>query len=816
MRLALAGLSTLICLAAAPARAELTLEQIMADPDWIGAPVEQAFWAADGSAVYYKLKRAGSPLRDLHRVNLGDGGDTALAPAALADADGPDAVFDSTRRRVAFVRNGDVFVRDLATRRLQQITRSEAEEAAPQFCGNDACLQFRVGNDWYVHDFASGVTGPAAVVKAEKNPDEKKPGELEQQQLRLIGTLQRERDDRQARRQQTEEQRAADPTRTPRPFYLGDEVQILDTALAPDGRRLLVVTAPKGHEAGRVGKLPKYVTESGYEEVEDVRTRVGRNDPAPHSLWLLDLVRHETSALAFDGLPGSKDDPLAAVRAENAKARAEREAAQGAPRLDHADAKGAPRDRKAGKVKGAREQTEPAVRALQVSAIVWTRDGARAAVQLRAVDNKDRWIATLEPDAHALAPRHRLTDPAWINWNFNEFGWLPDHRTLWYVSEETGYAQLYTQRGGDRPLALTRGQFEVEAPQVSPDGRWIYLRSNAEAPYAYDVYRVPVAGGTLERLTTLKGVERYALSPDGSQLLVTHSASYVPSQIALVPVAGGNLRKLTDTRSAAYRAMSWLPPEIVAVHSRHAKAPIWAKFYDAANAAEPGRKPIVLFVHGAGYTQNTHLQFPYYFREQMFHNLLTERGYLVLDMDYRASEGYGRDWRTAIYRNMGHPELEDLIDGVDWLVQQHNGDPQRVGVYGGSYGGFMTLMALFRAPEVFKAGAALRPVTDWTQYNHEYTANILNTPQVDDTAYRRSSPIEFAEGLKGHLLIAHGMIDDNVFFRDSVMLWQKLIELHKDNVQLAPYPMERHGFVHAEAWLDEYKRILALFESTLK
>jgi dipeptidyl aminopeptidase/acylaminoacyl peptidase len=224
----------------------------------------------------------------------------------------------------------------------------------------------------------------------------------------------------------------------------------------------------------------------------------------------------------------------------------------------------------------------------------------------------------------------------------------------------------------------------------------------------------------------------------------------------------------------------------------------------------------VLFVHGAGYTQNVHSAWPYYFREQMFHNLLNEHGYVVLDMDYRASEGYGRDWRTAIYRRMGEPELEDLIDGVHWLEKNAAVDPARVGLYGGSYGGFMTLMAMFRAPDVFKAGAALRPVTDWAQYNHEYTSNILNTPAVDPIAYERSSPIEFADGLKGALLIAHGMIDDNVLFEDSVRLYQKLVELHKDNFQLSGYPLERHGFVHADSWLDEYKRIYRLFESNLK
>jgi dipeptidyl aminopeptidase/acylaminoacyl peptidase len=128
----------------------------------------------------------------------------------------------------------------------------------------------------------------------------------------------------------------------------------------------------------------------------------------------------------------------------------------------------------------------------------------------------------------------------------------------------------------------------------------------------------------------------------------------------------------------------------------------------------------------------------------------------------------------------------------------------------------MAFMALFKQPGVFKAGAALRPVSDWSQYNHEYTSNILNTPEIDPEAYKRSSPIEYAEGLQDHLLIAHGMIDDNVLFKDSVDLTQRLIELRKGGWSIAPYPMERHGFVHPDAWYDEYRRIYELFEDTLK
>ena len=374
---------------------------------------------------------------------------------------------------------------------------------------------------------------------------------------------------------------------------------------------------------------------------------------------------------------------------------------------------------------------------------------------------------------------------------------------------------------GGKAQALTHGAFEVMHPLTSADGRWFYLRANAEAPYSYDIYRVAVGGGALQRLTRYQGAENFALSHDGANLLITHSASYVPSQIAIVAADGsGTPRELTDTRTPQYKAMQWVAPQIVQVPSTHFKGSIHAKFYappgfDKSSLDKSVKHPAVMFVHGAGYTQNVHQMFPYYFREQMFHNLLLQHGYLVLDMDYRASEGYGRDWRNAIYRNMGHPELEDLLDGKAWLVQNWNIDPKRIGMYGGSYGGFMTLMALFRAPGEFAAGAALRPVTDWAQYNDDYTADILNRPQVDPIAYKRSSPIEFADGLKDALLICHGMIDDNVLFEDSMRLYQRLIELHKDNFTISPYPLDRHGFTNADSWLDEYKRIYRLFETNL-
>ncbi|MEO8671273.1 MAG: alpha/beta fold hydrolase [Tahibacter sp.] len=834
MRLHIALCAALLTLPAAHARAALSVDQIMAEPDWIGAAIEAPYWAADGRAVYYTVKRKDSPIRDQHRIELSDGADHVAESTDRANLDAANAVYDLPRTRAAFIRNGDVFVREVASGRLLQITRTAQDESVPQFSADARQLQYRNGNDWYSYDFATGVNGLTAQVKTEKDPLDKKANDFEQLQLRLINTLREDHANKETLRQHAEELRKADATRVASPFFLGDDVQITDSALSPDGHWLLVVTTPKATDAGRAGKMPVYVTESGYEEVEDTRTRVGRGDLVPQTLWHIDLTTRKMSPMSSADLPGIHDDPLRGVREENEKRHlvestitsvmpmtdrqaADARASAGKPAKSaqdqHAyrDSKGA-----ADSAKG-KENGDPKERPLQIAGIVFARDGANAAVMLRATDNKDRWIASVAAGKPEYTSQHRLTDSAWINWNFNEFGWLNDSRSLWYVSEESGFAQLYAKPLSGKARALTKGRFEVSAPVLSPDGRWFYVHANVESPYAYDVYRVAVDGGELQRVTRYQGADAFSVSPDGTQLLVSHSSSYLPLQIGLVQADGsGSPRELTDTRSAEFRAITWQAPEIVQVPSSHVKSPIYGKFYKPANSANGAKRPIVLFVHGAGYTQNTHLSYPYYFREQMFHNLLTERGYLVLDLDYRASEGYGRDWRTAIYRNMGHPELEDLIDGVDWLVKNHEGDAHRVGLYGGSYGGFMTLMAMFQAPEVFHAGAALRPVTDWSQYNHEYTANILNTPQIDDIAYRNSSPIEFAQGLKGPLLIAHGMMDDNVFFQDSVRLFQHLIELHKDNVELAPYPLERHGFTHASAWRDEYTRILKLFETHLK
>jgi dipeptidyl aminopeptidase/acylaminoacyl peptidase len=298
-----------------------------------------------------------------------------------------------------------------------------------------------------------------------------------------------------------------------------------------------------------------------------------------------------------------------------------------------------------------------------------------------------------------------------------------------------------------------------------------------------------------------------------------YSSSNKPPELFLRPLKSDNStatiagEQVTHSPIPEFLTHGWIDPPIASFKARDG-ATVYGRIYVPANYKGGG--PAVLFVHGAGYLQNVHRWWSSYYREYMFNHLLMEMGFVVLDIDYRGSAGYGRDWRTGIYRHMGSKDLTDHVDAVNYLIKDHGVDPKRVGLYGGSYGGFITLMAMFTQSDVFAAGAALRPVTDWAHYNNSYTANILNLPQSDAEAYKRSSPIYFANGLKGALLICHGMVDVNVNFQDTVRLIEKLIELRKENWEVAPYPVEDHGFEREESWADEYKRILKLFVTNLR
>lgn len=771
-----------------------TLELIMSDADWIGHAPENPWWADDASAAYFEQKRDGEDIRDRFRLDLES---AEIAPidrsAAPSDA-GRSRVYNARRSHVAWVDDGDLFIKRLADGRVERVTRTVADESAALFSADGSELFFQRDNQFFAHDPATGETRQLTDLRAEKDPDAK-PGfdALRAQQQRTQATLMEDKRRAEAARAAETAARADLPT----PLYLGGEYEVLSRHLSPAGERMALVVRAADADKGRPGRMPNYVTEDGYVAVRDVRTRVNRNAEAAQRVLLLSLADGSVEALDFGELPGVDTDPLAALREKAVAWHVE----AGADAEETAKALEAPEQR-----------------SLTVTGLSWNLDGSQLALQLLAADFKDRWLVTVAAGSSEWVLQHRLTDEAWINWECNQFGWLDDGQTLWFLSEESGFSHLYLKHVAERrSRQLTRGRFVVREPAIDPGQRFAYVVSNRAHPGNYEVYRVPLAGGDLEQVTDLDGVSSFVLSPDGSRLLLSRSTMDRHPDLYLAFADGsGAPRQLTDTVSERFKSIDWVLPRIVEVPSSHVDRPIHSKLYLPPDFNPGGSYPAVMFVHGAGYLQNTHLGWPQYFREFMFHTVLAHAGYVVLDMDYRASQGYGRDWRTAIYRNMGHPELEDYLDGIEYLAGNYGVDRARVGIYGGSYGGFMTFMALFRAPEAFAAGAALRPVVDWMHYNDGYTARILNTPEVDPEAYQRSSPINHAAGLQRPLLIAVGMQDDNVFFQDSVLLVQRLIELEKENFEIAIYPLDAHTFVHPASWLDEYRRIFSLMERHLK
>ncbi|RUO21585.1 prolyl oligopeptidase family serine peptidase [Aliidiomarina haloalkalitolerans] len=776
------------------------MTQIMADPDWLGRFPEQAYWSWDGRSVLFNRKREGSPQRDLFIRGLTAGGNGEQV--ALADLHAHayrTGVFNADRSLRAYVFERNIFVLEQSNGNVRQLTRDTQNKTDLQFLA-DGRLSYRSGNDFYAMDLSNGYTELVLSLQTQDAPEAlAEPKDiLAQEEIDLIVYNQVQRRIREERFNDQQALQQANPALAPAPVYLGRGVQVAEVSLSPTADRALVAVTQPQSWRGEGDLMPRYVTESGRVENQDVRRRVADASPVNHTLYLVDLATGEKTELKYDTLPGFDEDVLKSVREENYAAEGKTYVSERKPRAIEVMARWS----------------------AQEGNINWKADGSAVAIMLRAWDNKDRWIATVDFAEGKLVNQHRLHDEAWINRDFNAFNWLPNSNSLWYLSEESNYSHLYVKNlDNNRVRQLTSGRYLVDQVTLNAAGDTFYFQANKPHPGIFEIYRVPVSGGDVEQLTDLGGMTSYQLSPNEERLLLTHSSVHQPPEI-YVQDAQPNVAamRLTETVSAEFVAKPWPLPEIVPVPSSHVEDPIYSRVYVPADfdAERAEQYPAVVFIHGAGYLQNAHAGWSNYFREFMFHSKLTEQGYVVLDLDFRGSAGYGRDWRTAVYRQMGWPEVEDLVDVVKWLGEHRNVDVERVGTYGGSYGGFLTFMSLFNEPGLFKAGAALRPVTDWAHYNTGYTSNILNRPQDDMIAYRRSSPIYFAEGLEDALLISAPMVDDNVFFQDSVRLVQRLIELEKENFETAIFPVEPHGFVQPSSWLDQYRRIYKLFEDNLK
>jgi dipeptidyl aminopeptidase/acylaminoacyl peptidase len=782
--------------------AQLTVDQIMQGPQFAGYVPRALRWSPDGKLAYFESKRHTDPVEenfDTYVVGRDGKGLRKLTDEEAKHA--PPARGDWTRDRMrnVHVDNGDVFLYDGATNRRRALTDTTDVESSAGFTHDGKAVTFVRRNNLFVVSLTDGsVTQVTNIVAAdERGPhvslfeDENKDKTDSQKWIaeeakKLSDVLAR----RAAERKEEEAKRKAEIAIAPTKLKRGESVS--GATLSPDGRYAIVSISVEPEGSIRPN-VPSYVTETGYTVDLPARRKVGDRQAATRIASIstadgkVNWLQHDLKQIEPQSEKKEDEVTKGQVTEEERKTTEKQEGEATAQKT---------------------EAKEPPARELEVESVLWSDDGKAAVLSVRAVDNKDSWLLAFDPVTAKTRVLFNEHDDAWVQWAFGgSLGFVPNTQTVWFLSEKSGWMHLWTvPHAGGAATQLTSGEWEVDAVELAPDRKSFLLTASKESLYEYHLYRLAFTGGAMTKLTSEPGRHGATLNADGKTLADIYSYTNKPPEVY---VAG---QRVTTSHAPEFANYPWLDVPIVRFPARDGKS-VPARIYKPANW---NGGPAVIFVHGAGYLQNVHRGWSSYYREYMFHHLLMERGYLVLDTDFRASAGYGRDWRTAIYRHMGGADLNDHLDAAKWLAGEHKVDPKRIGIYGGSYGGFITLMAMFTAPGTFAAGAALRPVTDWAHYNHGYTSNILNTPQKDPEAYRKSSPIYFAEGLEGALLICHGVIDVNVHFQDTVRLAQRLMELRKEKWEVAMYPLEDHTFVEPTSWADEYKRILKLFEEELK
>jgi dipeptidyl aminopeptidase/acylaminoacyl peptidase len=761
----------------------LTLKDVATADRWLGQEVRDVRWAPDGGAVYFRWHPEPRPDQDPdldpwfrvdaagRRVEVVPEPEVHRIPAA-EPAWSPDA------RRAAWSSDGRLHVWQAGpgggTTRL--VHAGATPVRAVEFDAAGRGVLFMVDEDLYRYDIDGGTLARLTrrhVARAERRGPHALW--LETEQRRLIA--QHDRVDareaaaaalRRAREAAAAALRRARDGSPAQPIPLPDGVRIDRVRLSPDGRFATAQWTRPNRERQPV-IYADYVHVSGHTQAQQARAKVGE----PRDAYGLAIVRVVPTAHA-DSI-----DVVQVVLPE----------AGGRPTIVHGP--------------------------------WWSLEGDRAVVQVLSQDHKDLWIAELDVATGGTRILVHLHDPAWLGGPPVQGGslrptlleWLPGGRIV-YASEQTGWSHLHLIERDGTVRALTEGEWEVRGARLSRDRTVWLIQASREHPADDHLYLMPAAGGALTRITEREGRSEGWLSPDGRRLAVVWSETVqLPDLFLRDARPGAAETRVTISGSERFHRHTWVRPEIVAFPHPDGQ-PVWAALYRPARPN--AQRAAVLHIHGGGYRQFAHRGWSVYgFANHVgFLHWLLEQGYTVLDFDYRGSAGFGRDYRTDIYRSMGVKDVDGAVAAVEYLVREHGIDRTRIGMYGVSYGGFFTLMSLFRYPGVFAAGVSNDGVTDWAHYSDGWTSRILNLPHEDPEAYRVSSPIYHAEGLADPLLLVHSIIDDNVHFQDAARLTQRLIELEKA-FDVMIYPLERHNFAHETSRYDYYRRVAAFFERTL-
>ena len=460
----------------------------------------------------------------------------------------------------------------------------------------------------------------------------------------------------------------------------------------------------------------------------------------------------------------------------------------------------------------------------------WFPDSSAIAVQREARDQKT--LALLRADPATGATNELLSEHSntWIELNDN-LTFLYRSRQLIWASNRSGFQHLYLYDWTGKLIRpLTQGDWQVTGDNdthgmrgVDEDRGIVYFLANAESPIERHLYSVSFTDASvpIQKITTGSGWHAVTMSGDALMFLDTFSTPDQPPSLTLRSVTGAALADLVPnriTRDHPYAPYlsEHLPTEFGTLSAKDGQT-LHYQMIKPRNL-EPGRRyPVIVDVYGGPGNQRVRKAWGAYPRgnDGFFRQFLAQNGYIVFTLDNRGSGSRGVRFETALYRHLGSVEVEDQVTGVNFLRTLPYVDPARVGVFGWSYGGYMALMCMMQAPDVFAAGVSGAPVTDWTLYDTHYTERFMGTPQANPEGYARSSVLHYAADLNGPLLIMHGMADDNVLFTHSTTLFRKLQDLNEP-FEIMTYPGGKHGLLrHADTGRHGYTTVKRFFDRTL-
>lgn len=764
-------------------QSSLKLEKIMAGNEFIGHQPGQVTWSPDNKFIFFKWNKDNELITPTWSYNVETKALKKLSSKESANFPIDGFISSENKKFKCYELKNTLYKLDESNQPIPVFTFYDSFRIIKVM--NSGKILIRIQDHLVMIDNESSpVFKEVGQFNSGSDPNQfsHSPGRLEKQQQELFEITRKEaaKDSlRKLQSQQVNEGRLST-------FYIADRHHLGWVDLTEDEQYLIF--SINYYPDNSPTKIFDYMSNDGEAKEVRARSKVGKTDPI-HHLYVWNLDKDSIVQIKPDHLTGIKKVPSDYLSAKETK-----------------------------------EYSQP-------KKVIYHNHGSNEnqnnyLIEIKSYDNKDRWIGYIDLVNYKLIEVDHQHDEAWIGgpgisgWNMvpGSLGWI-EKNTFYYQSESSGFSHLYTatcsKNGTFNKSQLTEGNYEIHEVWKSKDPEKLYVITNKNHPGNREFGTISIKDKQYTTLFEKDGNHEVYLSPDESKIAYLYSFKNQPWELFLTQKGKkkSETEQITQSLTDEFKSYNWRVPEVITFKATDG-TDVYARIYQPEGNIKNGAG--VIFVHGAGYLQNAHNWWSGYYREYMFNNLLCDLGYTVLDIDYRASKGYGRDFRTAIYQHMGGKDLSDHIDGRQYLIDTHQIDPNRIGIYGGSYGGFITIMALLQHPGKFKCGAAIRSVTDWEHYNHEYTSNILNIPSEDPDSYRRSSPIYFAEGLEDRLLMLHGIMDDNVQYQDVVRLSQRFIELGKKDWDLIGYPIEPHGFVETSSWVDEYGRILEMFEEELK